>query len=146
MEYIDKAEYQRKMDYLLGYARDKAMLRRLQEQREEYASLRSKANALGTVVQSGKTSDTTADTAIKIMDIISKLDYRIGDSVNKLTEVIRYIEHSDVSETDKLILICKFVRGLHAEEIAELTGEAYHGRAAFRKRIRRIVEKLPEIK
>lgn len=138
--------YSRKWKFLSSYAAQKMKLRRLRQQREEYIVLRGKGNDLGTTIQQGMTADTTGDAAVKMIENIDRTNEKIRDVYKALAAVTDYIERAPICETDKLILICKFIRGMQPERICEELEEPFCGRAAMRKRIKRIVAKLPEIK
>lgn len=138
--------YSRKYKFLSSYTAQKMKLRRLRQQREEILGLHVNRSDLGTSVQSGSTSDATGDAVVKLAESVEKIDRKIGDVYKALSAVTGYIERAPISETDKLILYCKFVRGLSPMRICEEIGCEYNGRAAMRKRITRIIYKLPEIK
>lgn len=142
----DNYIFNRKRNYLLSYRQQKMRLRRLKQQREEYLYLRGKANNLGTTITRGQTSDETGEAATRILDIVDRIDFKIDECYKALSEILAYIERSDTTEKEKLILTCRFVKDMSAEQIALEIEEPYRGRGAMRKRIKRIVDKLPEIK
>lgn len=139
-------QYNRKWRYLSSYAQHKMRLRRLLQQRDEYAVLRGKASNLGTTITRGSTSDETGEIAASLLDSIERINVKIDDCCKLLSAIILYIEHADITETDKLILTSRFVKQMNSEQIYAEIDEPYRGRAAARKRIRRIVEKLPPVK
>lgn len=146
MDVMYNDRFDAKWMYLSSYAQHKMRLCRLLQQREEYSVLRGKANNLGTTVTRGQTSDETGDMASALLDSIDRINYKIAECYRALAEIIGYIEHAQLTEKEKLILTSRFVAQMSSEQIAQEIGEAYRGRAAMRKRIRRIVDKLPDRK
>lgn len=138
--------YNRKWRFLSAYTAQKMRLRRLQRQREEYIVLRGKANALGTVIQQGRTSDTTCDAALQMLDNADKIERRIAEICETLAAITEYIESAPVTETEKLILTCRFIQNLHPAKICIEIGDDESTYAAMQKRIKRIVRKMPEPK
>lgn len=136
----------RKWRYLSSYKDNKMRLHRLIQQRDEYLFLRGKANNLGTTITRGQVSDETGEAATRILDTIDRINFKIDECCKRLSEIILYIELADITETEKTILNSRFVKNLTAEEICREIDEPFRGRGAMRKRIRRIVDKLPEIK
>lgn len=145
MEYYDKRN-DAKWRFLLSYTSHKMKLRRLRQQREEYLVLRGNTNTLGTPIQRGKTSDTTADIAVQILSTVDRIDRKIEEVYQAMSDITEYIETATIPEVDKLILTCRFVRGMSAERIYAEIDEESRGRAAMRKRINRIIDRLPEPK
>ena len=144
MDGIYNEAYNEKWRYLSSYAQHKMRLCRLLQQRDEYATLRGKANNLGTTITRGQTSDETGEMATAILDSIDRINYKITECYRMLADIISYIEKSALTEKEKLILTSRFVAQMSCEQIAQEIGEQYRGRAAMRKRIRRIVDKLPD--
>ena len=144
MDGLYNEAYNEKWRYLSSYAQHKMRLCRLLQQREEYSVLRGKANNLGTTITRGQTSDETGEMATALIDSIDRINYKISECYRILAEIIGYIEHAQLTEKEKLILTSRFVAQMSSEQIAQEIGESYRGRAAMRKRIRRIVDKLPE--
>ena len=138
--------YNRKWRYLSSYTEQKRKLRRLRRQREEYLVLRGKTNDLGTVIQAGHTSDVTAESAMYMFDNMDKIERKIREVYESLAAIADYIERSPITETEKLILTCRFIRSMKPEDICEEIDEDACARAAMQKRIKRIVKKLPEPK
>lgn len=138
--------YNRKWRFLSAYTAQKMRLRRLQRQREEYIVLRGKANALGTVIQQGRTSDMTCDAALQMLDNADKIERRIAEICDTLAAITEYIESAPVTETEKLILTCRFIQNLHPSKICIEIGDDESTYAAMQKRIKRIVRKMPEPK
>ena len=142
----DRIETSRKWKYLSSYRDNKMRLHRLLQQRDEYIFLRGKANNLGTTITRGQPSDETGEAATRLLDSVDRISFKIDECCKRLSGIIAYIECAPVTETEKTILNSRFVKSLSAEEICREIGEPYRGRGAMRKRIKRIVDKLPEIK
>lgn len=138
--------YTRKWRFLSSYTSQKMRLRRLQRQRQEYIALRGKANDLGTVIQQGQTSDPTKDSALMLMDNADKIARKIEEVFAILAKITVYIDTSPITETEKLILQCRFIGNMRSEKICEEIGEDACARATMQKRIKRIVRKMPEPK
>lgn len=135
--------YNRKWQYLQSYGTQRTRLKRLLWQREELIALRGKTNDLGTVIQTGHTSDMTCDSALKLLDNTDKIEQKIAEIFSLLASITQYIDESPITEIEKLILTCRFIKGMKSSEIsAEVGYEGANG--AMHKRIRRIVRKLPE--
>lgn len=135
--------FNRKWAFLNSYSTQRTRLRRLLWQREELMALRGKTNELGTIVQTGRTSDVTCDSAIKMLDNAEKIESQITAIYELLTLVTEYIEFAPITETEKLILTCRFIKNMHVRDICEEVGQEC-ANGAMHKRIRRIVRKLPE--
>lgn len=136
--------YGSKWRYLCSYSSLKMKLRRLEHQRRECIALRGKTSELGTVVQSGKTSDPTSDIATRLLENIDKATAKMRDIYAALSAISDYIENAPISETEKLILTCKFIRCLKPSAIYDEINESDCGVPAMRKRIKRIICKMPE--
>ena len=142
---MEDAAYNRKWAYLQSYCTQRTKLKRLLWQREELISLRGKTNDLGTVIQSGRTSDTTSESVIRLLDNADKIEQKIAEIYSLLGAITQYIEDAPITETEKLILTCRFIRGMKSSDICvEVGHEGANG--AMHKRIRRIVRKMPEPK
>ena len=137
----DDMTYKETILFLQGYAEQKRKLRRLQRMREEYSFLRASGNNLGTAVQTGHNSDTTGDTATRLITTIDRLDDKIAVCAEKLSAVTNFIEKSKISETDKLILTDVYICGLKYNDVYADIGEQSKGSATMRKRVHRIIEK-----
>ena len=138
--------YSRKWRFLSSYTAQKMRLRRLQHQREEYIILRGKANDLGTVIQQGKTSDLTGDSALQMLDNMDKIERKIAEIYETLAAITDYIDVAPITETEKMILQCRFIHNMRSERICIEIGEDACAKATMQKRIKRIVRKMPEPK
>lgn len=135
----------RKYRYLASYAELKKRLIRLCNQREEYIILKGRSLSYAPISE-GTVGDQTGNAASELIDSIDRINYKISECYKRLKGISAYIERANISEREKLIITCKFVRGMPPRRIAEEIEEDYNGRDAMRKRIKRIIEKMPEIK
>lgn len=142
---MEDASYNRKWAYLQSYSTQRTRLKRLMRLREELISLRGKTNDLGAVIQSGKTSDPTSESAIRLIENGDRIEQKIAEIYALLASITQYIEDAPITETEKLILTCKFIRCMKSVDICiEVGHDGASG--AMHKRIRRIVRKMPEPK
>lgn len=145
---MEAERYKMKLRYLESYREKRIRLVALCARRDEFRDLRHSAEDLGVPVQSGSVGDVTGNTAAKLVDDLGKIQVDIDRIVKLMKEVDEYI-NSAPGEVNKLILILRFIRGWSCEDIAKLVSDKTgkpHTKQSIRKRIRRIIENLPELK